>query len=346
MTRAWIDVENPPQVQYLLPLRTALMRTGLEVEVTARDYGDTAELLRATGIEYRVLGRAAGAGLARKAASVLGRAAMLAALMARRRPQVLVSASRSATLAAALLRVPSFVLIDYEHVDLRAFRAAGSTVIFPDVIDPAAFARQGFDSARRIPFGGIKEDLTFAFAEIDEAPPYQVDAAPGLARVLFRPPAEQSHYYSSASGALAVHVLDYLAAQPEAQVVFSPRYQWQADQLAGREWRNPPIVLDRPVPALSLFKAVDLVISSGGTMLREAAHLGVPAYSIFQSEIGAVDRALERAGQLTLIGSADDMASIRIEKRRAKIGTRASRDLTLDLARTIVQRVGGSGRSR
>jgi predicted glycosyltransferase len=346
VSRAWVDIENPPQVQYLLPMRKALEEIGFDVEVTARDYGATAALLRATGVEHRMIGRAAGAGFARKAVNVLGRSVRLAASMSRARPRVLVSASRSATLAAALLRVPSFAVIDYEYVDLRVFRRAGATVIFPDVIDAAVFERQGFDAAHRIPFAGIKEDLTFSFADVEGAPAWEAAAAPALVRVLFRPPAEQSHYYSSASGALAARVLDHLAEQETALVVFSPRYPWQVEQLAEREWRNTPVVLDQPVPALSLFKGVDLVISSGGTMLREAAHLGLPAYSIFQSKVGAVDQALARAGRLVLIGSADEVASIVIEKRSGAIGTRASRSMTFDLARAVADRVDRTPQSR
>ena len=37
-------------------------------------------------------------------------------------------------------------------------------------------------------------------------------------------------------------------------------------------------------------------------MNREAAALGVPVYSIFHGEIGAVDKALEREGRLRIIG--------------------------------------------
>jgi uncharacterized protein len=50
----------------------------------------------------------------------------------------------------------------------------------------------------------------------------------------------------------------------------------------------------------------DLVVSGGGTMNREAAALGVPAYSILGGKVGAVDRALERAGQLTIVQSPKD----------------------------------------
>jgi hypothetical protein len=64
-------------------------------------------------------------------------------------------------------------------------------------------------------------------------------------------------------------------------------------------------VLRKSVPFVSLLKSVDAVISSGGTMLREAAYLGLPAYSIFRSEIGQVDRHLESLGRLTILESPD-----------------------------------------
>ena len=66
------------------------------------------------------------------------------------------------------------------------------------------------------------------------------------------------------------------------------------------------VTLSRSVPFVSLLKSVDAVVCSGGTMLREAAYLGIPAYSILQSEIGAVDRWLERIGRAKLIARPQD----------------------------------------
>jgi predicted glycosyltransferase len=59
---------------------------------------------------------------------------------------------------------------------------------------------------------------------------------------------------------------------------------------------------------LNLIWHSDLVISGGGTMNREAAALGVPVYSIFRGEIGAVDRYLASTGRLTLIERPRDVA--------------------------------------
>jgi predicted glycosyltransferase len=51
-------------------------------------------------------------------------------------------------------------------------------------------------------------------------------------------------------------------------------------------------------------------------MNREAAALGVPAYSIFRGAIGAVDRQLAAEGHLVLVESAEDVdRKIRLVKR-------------------------------
>ena len=50
-------------------------------------------------------------------------------------------------------------------------------------------------------------------------------------------------------------------------------------------------------------------------MLREAAYLGVPAYSVFQGKIGAVDRHLASIGRLTLLNDEADFEQIRVQRR-------------------------------
>jgi len=51
----------------------------------------------------------------------------------------------------------------------------------------------------------------------------------------------------------------------------------------------------------------DLVVSGGGTMNREAAAMGVPVYSIFRGQTGAVDRRLSTQGRLVLIESVEQV---------------------------------------
>jgi predicted glycosyltransferase len=58
---------------------------------------------------------------------------------------------------------------------------------------------------------------------------------------------------------------------------------------------------------LNLLWFSDLAVSGGGTMNREAAALGIPAYSMFRGKIGAVDRSLERDGRLVLVTTREEV---------------------------------------
>ena len=58
-------------------------------------------------------------------------------------PDLTLSASRAAALVSWREHIPCFVLNDYEHVDLAAYRLARSWIFHPDVIDPAAFVARG-----------------------------------------------------------------------------------------------------------------------------------------------------------------------------------------------------------
>lgn len=334
--RLWIDIENPPQVQYLLPVRSAFEAAGAETIVTARDCGDTVAMLEYADVPARVFGSRAGKAKLRKATATVARARDLWRFFsAQERPDVLVAASRPAAMAARRLGIPNFLIHDYEYIYLRMYRATGSIILHPDVIDPAVFCRRGLRPEQLIGFAGLKEDLTFADVDLDAIAPHDLGAVPAdVVRVLFRPPAETSHYYREASTTMARETLLRLA-QSRAVVVYSPREPEQVSYLEGLPWRYPPIVLDRPVPFVALLKSVDAVISAGGTMLREAAYLGVPAYSIFQSQIGGVDRWLERVGRLKVLAGAEDLSQLDMRRRGPLRRLDSNPDLLDDLLTLI-----------
>ena len=56
----WIDIENPPQVQYLLPFRQAFEAAGCKTVITARDYGSTVSMLEQAGVLANVFGTRVG----------------------------------------------------------------------------------------------------------------------------------------------------------------------------------------------------------------------------------------------------------------------------------------------
>jgi predicted glycosyltransferase len=95
-----------------------------------------------------------------------------------------------------------------------------------------------------------------------------------------------------------------------------PRTQEQGEKLKSfYGMRSAPFqVSDKAVDALSLMAHSDAVLSGGGTMAREAAIIGTPAYSLFAGKPGAVDAALERDGKLTILRKIEEVRNLRFEK--------------------------------
>ena len=317
-TRAcvWIDIDNPPQVQYLLPFRNAFEAAGLDTVVTARDYGRTVEMLQAAGARPQVFGKRVGRGTLRKGAAAVLRAHDQVRFFAGMgRPDALLAASRSAAVAAWRMGIPGYLIGDYEHIHLAIYRLTGSKIFYPELVGREHYLRHGLRADQLIPFAGMKEDLTFAGLELDQVEPYDLGDTPTDAvRVLFRPPAETSHYHDDRSTEMARAALAWLA-ETEALVVLASREPKQAALLEGLPWRRRPVILERSVPFASLLGSVDAVVCSGGTMLREAAYLGIPAYSIFCSQSGAVDRWLADIGRAQLLRSPADLSRIELRKR-------------------------------
>jgi predicted glycosyltransferase len=315
--RVWIDIDNSPQARYLLPLVRRFEEAGHDVVLTARAYGDTFAILRSEGATFEPVGSSFGKGIPRKLYGLAKRRRQLIRFFDQQsaQPDLVVTGSRAAGLAARKLGIPSFIIVDYEYVNLFIYRLSRSHIVHPNVINGGALERHGIRPERLMPFDGLKEDIAFVDVDLAAVTPHDFgDNGKSTPRVLFRPPAEESHYYRSESRDLALELLRFLAAK-EARIIFSPRYRSQLaylDEIAA--WREEPIVLHYPVHFVALLKGVDAVVSAGGTMLREAAYLGVPAYSIFRGNIGAVDRYLASIDRLTLVASPADFSRIKLTR--------------------------------
>jgi predicted glycosyltransferase len=335
----WTDIENPPQVQYVLPVVEACRRRGARTVISARDDGATLTLLEIRGETFQAVGASYGAGASAKVRGLIRRTRALAAFIRREGlPDCLVCSSRAAVLVARRYGIPSYLISDYEHANFTAFRLARTTILHPDVIDSGAYRKMGFPDERVIPFRGLKEDLTFAGVDLDGIEPISLPgpADTDLARVLVRPPADESHYYSQDSRLLYLKALEHLARDPRAVIVFVPRYARQAADLGAFTFANTPVVLDRPVPFVSLLKAVDLVLCSGGTMLREAAYLGIPAYSIFRSRLGGVDEYLQSIGRAVVLSSPEALDAIKLEKAPPLSPLMSNPDLVNEIAEIVM----------
>jgi predicted glycosyltransferase len=321
--RIWVDCTAAAHPLVLRPIIERLQKRGHEVEVTARDYGQTLGILDRLGIPYEAVGRHGGASRLRKASALLGRSARLAR-WARGRGFDLAIAHGSVDLAlvAGALRIPAATMFDYEyaglqhHVGCRVARA----VLTPDAIPPDRLARYGAGPAKLAQFPGLKEDYYLA----DFRPDPSVLDELGLDRerviVVVRPPPEVSMYH--ADNPLYGALLDRLASETGAVSVVIPRTAEQAEAVRALERKNLTVP-DGAIDGQSLIAFADLVVSAGGTMNREAVALGTPVLTTFSGRLGAVDERLISEGLLQPLRSPDDL---RLVKRDAATGVRNPRD--------------------
>jgi predicted glycosyltransferase len=310
----WIDLANSPHVLFFQPIIAALRGAGVDVVVTARDFAQTVALCELYGIACTVVGTHGGAGIPGKARNLLDRVAQLSRAVRPLRPSVAVSHNSYAQIVAARsMGVPSMTAMDYEHQPANhlAFRLA-SLVALPEALPVPATRRQGASPVKTWRYRGIKEDISLA--GFRRTPGYleSVRLDPGRVTAVVRPPADMALYHRF-ENALFVSVLEHLRAE-SVQVVLLPRTRQQAGALGERGfgemlWTGP--VLDgREVVA-----GCDLVISAGGTMNREAAALGVPAFSVYAGRPAAVDGWLAESGRLTFVRSDGDIRAIQLVKR-------------------------------
>jgi uncharacterized protein len=310
----WIDLANSPHVLFFEPIIAELRRRDVEVVVTARDFAQTLALCDLYGIEHTPVGVHGGAGIAGKLGNLYQRVAQLRGAVADAAPSVAVSHnSYTQVLAASTMRIPSMTAMDYEYQPANhlAFRLA-DLVALPEALPVDVTRRQGAGDRKTWRYAGIKEDISLA--GFRPLPGYlgSVGLDPAAVTAIVRPPADMALYHRF-ENTLFASVLERLRAS-STQVVLLPRTPAQAEALAGQGfgdmvWAGP--VLDgREVVA-----AADLVVSAGGTMNREAAALGVPAFSVYAGRPAAVDSWLEASGRLTVVREPADLDAIVVAKR-------------------------------
>jgi uncharacterized protein len=336
--RVWVDISNSPQVPFFRSLIALLRERGHDVDVTTREYAQTVELLTLHGIPHEVVGPAhGGASAAGKARSLAGRLRALRGFAKGRSFALALShASHELPLVARSRGIPSAYAFDYELARTQhslGCRAAHRVVV-PDAIPQDRLDRLGARAAKVRRYPGLKEEYYLHGFEPDESVVADLRLDPDRILVVVRTPPDVSLYHRHGNP-LFDDVLERLGRDARVQVVVLPRTADQRDAIRGRELPSLQVPT-RAIDAQSLIALADLVVSAGGTMNREAVALGVPVYTTFAGELGAVDRALVSEGRLRILTSAEELQLERRESATARI----ERDpaLLLDLMLSALER--------
>jgi uncharacterized protein len=321
--KIWVDITAPAHVLVFRPLIALMREHGDVVEVTARDYAQTVQLLEQHGIEAELVGRHGGRSRLGKLGTMVTRLnALRGWAKGRHFDAALAHGSHHLTMTARALGIPSSTTFDYEFATVQhqlGCRAA-TFVVVPDAIPPVRLERYGVHPPKLRQYPGLKEEYYLSDFVAHEAVLDELGIERERILVVVRTPPDVSLYHRK-SNPLFPQVLSFLGREESVRAVVLPRTEEQRDYVRSLELPSV-IVPDGAVDAQSLIAFSDLVVSAGGTMNREAAALGIPVYTTYGGRLGGVDEALIREGRLRPL---TDPRALELAKRDGE-GERVRRD--------------------
>jgi uncharacterized protein len=334
----WFDFENAPHVWVLSPIIRHLTAKGHEIILTARDFSCTVGLSRRFGYQVQVIGQpGTGKNKLAKALRVMERALRLYLHLSSLKKGISLAVShgsRSQILAAHYLGLRVLSLDDYEFSDQSLVRFVNNLLV-PFPIPKETWGKY---SNRVEHYPGLKEELYLCnFKPTNDD--FEALEAIDKVKILFRPEGPFSHYKSSQSKILYNAILEFVSTQPEGFLVLMPRDKDQSNDLVyfckkkGIEYWLPDTIVDGP----DLISKMDIMISGGGTMTREAAVLGIPSHSFFAGKWGAVDQFLASEHRLFRIASVEDVNSIQLKKKES--GPRYISDKPLKFVQKFIENI-------
>jgi uncharacterized protein len=334
--RVWIDITNSPHVPFFRPLIRLLEEDGHEVDVTARAFAQTEQLLSLHGIDATIVGTHGGRSRFGKSRAMAARLRQLHRWAGPRRFDAALShASYDLTLTARRLRIQSTTTFDYEFAlaQHQLGARAARRVVVPEAIPAERLRRYGLRPPKLARYPGLKEEYYLAAFEPDPGVPELLGVDPRRVLAVVRTPPDESLYHRHGNPLFA-NVLRRLGTDAAVHTVVLPRTRRQhADLIA---LGLPSLLLPaHAVDAQSLVAVADLVVSAGGTMNREAVALGTPVYTTFAGRLGAVDESLVAAGRLRQLASAEALAVERAPSREGR--TRRDPAVLLELMLSRLQ---------
>jgi predicted glycosyltransferase len=334
--KVWVDFTASAHPLVFRPLVERLRAQGHEVEITARDYAQTLQLIRSHGMEATVIGHHGGRSAVGKARQMRGRLRALRKWARERNFDLaLAHGSHELTMTARALHVPSATTFDYEWAWLQhqlGCRAA-TRVVVPESIPPERLARYAAVPPKLQQYPGLKEEYYLSDFEPDRGVLEAWGIDPANILVVLRPPPDVSLYHRH-SNPLFPQTLEHVGNLEDVHAFVIPRTEEQRDYV--RSLALPRVIVpDEAVDAQSLIALADLVVSAGGTMNREAAALGVPVYTTYGGRLGGVDEELIRQGRLRPL---TDPRALELRKRDRGPESRTRRDpqVMLDLLLTAL----------
>jgi predicted glycosyltransferase len=342
--RVWVDLTDASAVVFFAPIVRRLEDAGHTVTLTARRFPGADLVLRRYGLGGVLTTRHRGGGLGTRAVGLVNRTAQLLGSASSGRFDVACGSHASDfVLTARALAVPQMTFLDPDRLgrsNLVNVRLVDEVAV-PDAVPVSALTDLGAAREKLFRYPGFKEEYYLYDAEPDADALVRLGIGRRRITGVVRPPAVRVPALAPAADEkLLIDVLRGLAGRHNVSCVVVARNRAQQRRILALGLQDV-LVPDGPLDGVGLMAAADFVVGAGGTMLREAAALGTPAYTL-SSSAGPVEASLLAAGRLTRLTDSDRVVLRKKDTRTADV---APRDPSL-FVRRLIELVDGDGRLR
>jgi len=290
MMNVWYDITNTPQVHFIIAVKNSLSSYyEHQYIITTREFSDTAQLLKQkTSNRIEIIGSHGGKSKTKKLINLVSRFNKVYRII--KDYDISISCgSEDAVWNSYLRRKKSITFGDNDLAKQWTYGFFVSFAFFPDAIDKNILIRQGIKKDKLYQYHGYKEDVYVADYVPDES---FKDQIPFNNYVVVRPENLQANYIKNDKVKPITPKLLSELSKSGYNILYLPRYKIDKEYARGIDRIFIP---DEPVNGLDACYFADAVLTGAGTFAREAACLGVPAFSFFAGKsLLAVDKALIR----------------------------------------------------
>jgi len=323
--KIWIDIEEPKTGIMFHPLIEKFRAEGVELLITARDFDSTFNILDSLAIKYQKIGRHGGERLEEKLKAYIERLNDLFPIVNQFKPDYFVTfSSIEGARISYGLRIPSIGYNDEPR------NAPVCKLIFPfldKIITPKCVPKECYiklhaDPEKIIQYNGIDEIGWLVHYTPNESSIKEYNLTKGKYILVRSEPAFASYFIDELKPeeTLISKFLPSIIEQfPDFKYIILLRSKEQEDFIRHHfhdmKLSNDNILITRFMPNivdLCFFSA--LVISGGGTIVRESSLLGVPSIEFFPGDTAPQEHFLMINGfPLEHIKKAEEISKRSIE---------------------------------
>lgn len=283
--RIWFDILTPKQVNFFKPIIRELEKDkDNEILCTGRKYRELNELAALKGLNNIIyVGEHGGESLARKLEASANRTQLLAKIVEKFSPELLISlCSPESSRVAFGLGIKHLGFCDAPHAEAQSRLSIPlmNKVMCPYIIPAKQYTKYGISLRNLIRYKALDPAMWLLD---DNEPMYHTHKELGLdpmkKTITFRLAESAASYLSQSDKSIPFRMLDELRSFTDNyNIVVLCRYMNQIETVRNT-FDDKFIVLEKVVDGRSLLKLSDLFIGSGGTMNWECALLGIPGIS-------------------------------------------------------------------